>query len=415
MPAKYNYRGIQGAKYINGQIEAINRDEAAFLLKEQSIIISELVLASGQEDVDNPKGNDKQEQSTLSKKKVPFKSIIIFTKQLETMVRSGLPIIKTLDMLIAQTENPTLREITIQIMKKVQGGSMLSDAFCEYPLVFDNIYVNLLRAGEASGSIDTFLKKLVINMQKSEKIRSSIKGALTYPSVLFVVAISVIIIMMVKVVPVFQTMFQNAPGGLPASTQIVVGISDFIRDPMRGGLLAVVLGSIAVGFSVLMKRNFKFRRYLHYRFLKVKLFGELIRKSSLAKIAMVLGNLSAAGVPVIEALDIAENSVGNIAIQEALSNVRKGVFSGEPMSELFMAQPEIFDRTFSGMAAVGESTGNMDEMFESIASFYEEQMEEVIEQLTALLEPVMIVFMGVTIGFILLAMYQPMMNMGQAL
>jgi type IV pilus assembly protein PilC len=417
MPAKYKYKGIQGSKYVNGELEAINRDEAVFLIKEQGIIITGLTLTVGQERVDKltDKNKNKKSGSTLIKKKVSFDQLIIFTKHLEAMVRSGLPIIKTLDMLNDQTKDPVLREITMEIMKKVEGGSQLSDAFTDYPLVFNNIYVNLLRAGEASGRIDIFLKKLVVSMQKTEKIRSSIRSALIYPSVLFVVAVAVIALMMVYVVPVFQDMFKGAPGGLPAITQMVVDISEFIRDPMRGGLFAVLLIISAVTFSYAMKKNFKLRRFFHYKFLKVKLFGELIRKSSLAKIAMIQGHLSSAGVPVMEALDLAQTSISNIAIQEALDNVKEGLYSGEPMSESFKAQPDIFDATFSGMVAVGERTGNMEEMFESIASYYEDQMDDTIQHLTALLEPVMIVFMGVTIGFILVAMYTPMFQMGQTL
>jgi type IV pilus assembly protein PilC len=417
MPAKYKYRGIKGRKYVNGELEAIDRDEAAFLIKEQGVIIADLTLTAGQERVEELIDESKKEKSDsrLYKKKVPFDQLIIFTKQLETMIRSGLPIIKTLDMLIDQTKDPVLRKIIMIIRGKVEGGAQLSDAFTNYPLVFNNIYVNLLRAGEASGRIDLFLKKLVVSMQKTEKIRRSIRSALIYPSVLFVVAVAVIALMMVYVVPVFQDMFKGSPGGLPAITQVVVDISEFIRDPMRGGLFAVLLIISAVSFPYAIKRSFKLRRFFHYKFLKVKLFGELIRKSSLAKIAMVLGQLTSAGVPIMEALDIAQTSIGNIAVQEALDDVKKGVYSGEPMSELFRAQPDIFDATFSGMVAVGENTGNMEEMFESITSYYEDQMDDTIQQLTALLEPVMIVFMGVTIGFILVAMYTPMFQMGQVL
>jgi type IV pilus assembly protein PilC len=221
--------------------------------------------------------------------------------------------------------------------------------------------------------------------------------------------------MMVFVVPVFQEMFKGAPGGLPATTQAVVAISEFLRDPMGGGVAAIVIVVSVMLFSYIMKTNFKVRRFFHYKFLKVKLFGELIRKSSLAKIAMIQGHLTAAGVPVMESLDIAATSVSNIAIQEAMNEVKRGVYGGEPLSELYAKAPDIFDPTFSGMVAVGENTGNMEEMLESISMYYEEQMDETIQKLTALLEPVMIVFMGATIGFILVAMYTPMFKMGGTL
>jgi type IV pilus assembly protein PilC len=221
--------------------------------------------------------------------------------------------------------------------------------------------------------------------------------------------------MMVFVVPIFQDMFKNTPGGLPAATQSVVTMSEFIRDPMGGGVLAIGVISSSMFFSFLMRTNYKFRRSCHHGFLKVALFGDLIRKSSLAKIAMIQGHLTAAGVPVLEALDIAQTSVNNIAIREAMTEIKRGVYGGEPLSELFAKQSKIFDSNFSGMVAVGENTGNMEAMFESIAVYYEEQMDDTIQKLTASLEPIMIVFMGVTIGYILIAMYTPMFQMGQTL
>ncbi len=416
MAVVYKYKGISGSQYISGTVEGINRDEAAFKLKEKGYIITELTKVSGKE-LEEKKGKNKvaKEQVNLTKKKVPVDQIIIFTKQLETMVRAGLPILKTLNMLVEQTTDPVLKAIVQDIVKQVESGSQLSDSFATFPNVFDNIYVNLLRAGESSGKIDLFLKKLCISMDKSQKIRASIRGALIYPSVLFVVAVSVIAVMMVFVVPVFQEMFKGAPGGLPASTQMIITISEFLRDPMGGGVAAIVIVALVMLFSYIMKTSFKVRRFFHYKFLKVKLFGELIRKSSLAKIAMIQGHLTAAGVPVMESLDIAATSVSNIAIQEAMNEVKRGVYGGEPLSELFAKAPDIFDPTFSGMVAVGENTGNMEEMLESISMYYEEQMDETIQKLTALLEPVMIVFMGATIGFILVAMYTPMFKMGGTL
>ncbi len=416
MPAKYKYKGISGSQYVNGEIEALNRDEAAFKLKEKRVIITELTQVSGREraaEKDQPE--KKKKLPKLGKQKVPVDQLIIFTKQLETMVRAGLPILKTLDMLIDQTSNRVLREIIIDILKQVESGAQLSESFATYPSVFDDVYVNLLRAGESSGKIDLFLKKLVIGLEKSQKIRASIRGALIYPSVLFVVAVAVIAVMMVFVVPIFQDMFKNTPGGLPAATQSVVTMSEFIRDPMRGGVFAIGVISSSMLFSFFLRTNYKFRRSCHHKFLKVTLFGDLIRKSSLSKIAMIQGQLTAAGVPVMEALDIAQTSVNNITVREAMTEIKRGVYGGEPLSELFAKQPKIFDTNFSGMVAVGENTGNMEAMFESIAVYYEEQMDDTIQKLTASLEPIMIVFMGVTIGYILIAMYTPMFSMGKTL
>ena len=413
MSAKYSYKGIQSSKYTEGKIEALNKDEAAYKLKQQKIIITSLEKISGNEEVEEK--NTKTKISKKAPKKVPVHEVIVFTKKLETMIRAGLPILETIAMIQEQTEDQGLKWVIEKIHQDVESGTPLSDAFAKHSQVFSNVYINLLRAGESSGKVDLFLKKLVIGMEKDEKIRSSIKGALTYPIVLLVVATAVIILMMVYVVPVFQEMFAGAKGGLPAPTQIIVGMSEFLRDPLRGGFLAAVIAGIFFSASVAVKKSYKLRKLWHKMILKLPLFGELIQKSALSKIAMIQGNLTAAGVPVIEALDISASSIDNIIIHEAMIDVKRGVFSGEPLSKLFEKRKAIFPMTFTAMVSVGERTGNMEEMFESIALYYEEEMDSTVEKLTAMLEPIMIVFMGGTIGFILVAMYMPMFQMGGAL
>ncbi len=413
MAAKYSYKGVKGSKYTEGSVEAINKDEAAYKLKEQKIIITSLEKVSGKEE-----SQEKKEQTKKNKKapkKVPIHEVIVFTKKLETMVRAGLPILETIAMIEEQTEDPGLKWVISKIHQDVESGTPLSDAFAIHHQVFNNVYINLLRAGESSGKVDLFLKKLVIGMEKGEKIRSSIKGALTYPIVLLVVATLVIVLMMIYVVPVFQEMFAGAEGGLPAPTQIVVNISEFLRDPLGGGVLAAIIAGIAVTVSTTIKKSYKLRKLWHKLVLKLPLFGELIQKSALSKISMIQGNLTAAGVPVIEALDISASSIDNIIIKEAMVDIKRGVFSGEPLSKLFENKKSIFPMTFTAMVSVGEKTGNMEEMFESIALYYEEEMDVTVGTLTEMLEPIMIVFMGVTIGFILVAMYMPMFQMGGTL
>jgi type IV pilus assembly protein PilC len=411
MTAKYHYKGIQANKYTDGDIVAINKEEAAFKLKEQKIIITSLDKTSGKEETKKTK---KQKSKKIGKK-IPVHEIIVFTKKLETMVRAGLPILETISMIQKQTVNPGLKQIIEQIHNEIESGTPLSDAFSKHDEVFNNIYINLLRAGESSGQVDLFLKKLVIGMEKDEKIRSSIKGAMMYPIILFIVAMGVIALMMVFVVPVFQEMFANTPGGLPAITQIVVDVSEFIRDPVRGGLLASAIVGFSMVLSISVKKSYKIRRSWHKFLLNMPLVGNMIRKSSLAKIAMIQGNLTAAGVPVIEALDISATSNNNIIIQEAMIEVKRGVFSGEPLSQLFEKNPDVFPATFTAMVSVGEKTGNMEEMFESISLYFEEEMDGAVTRLTSMLEPIMIVFMGITIGFILVAMYTPMFRMGETL
>jgi len=412
MAAKYSYKGVKGTKYTEGTVEAINKDEAAYKLKEQKIIITSLEKVSGKEEIQKDK---KVKKNKKTPKKVPVHEVIVFTKKLETMVRAGLPILETISMIKEQTEHAGLRWVIEKIHSDIESGTPLSDAFAKHPNVFNNVYVNLLRAGESSGKVDLFLSKLVVGMEKDEKIRSSIKKALTYPIVLLVVAIAVIALMMIYVVPVFQEMFSGVEGGLPTPTKIIVSISEFLRDPLRGGVLAIIIAGIVFSTSFAIKKNFKVRKFWHKLILSLPLFGELIQKSALSKISMIQGNLTAAGVPVIESLDISASSVDNIIIKEAMVDIKRGVFSGEPLSKLFESRKTVFPMTFTAMVSVGERTGNMEEMFESIALYYEEEMDITVEKLTAMLEPIMIVFMGITIGFILVAMYMPMFKMGGAL
>ncbi|SVD04036.1 uncharacterized protein METZ01_LOCUS356890, partial [marine metagenome] len=311
-------------------------------------------------------------------KKIPIKEVIVFTKKFETMVRAGLPILESIKMIEKQTDHKGFRLIVENIHQSVESGNSLSDSFEQYPGAFDNIYINLLRAGESSGKVQLFLLKLVSNMEKQQKIKSDIKSALTYPIILLIVASAVVILMMLFVVPVFQDMFANTPGGLPGSTQMVVNISEFLRDPMRGGLFAISLVLVFVVLSFSIKKNYKLRRLWHRIVLKIPLFGGLVKKSSLAKIAMIQGNLRAAGVIEMEALDIAANSCKNLVIKEAMIDVKRGVFSGERLSDLFQKTPSIFASSFVALVSVGEKTGNMEEMYGSIASYYEEEMDVII-------------------------------------
>ena len=413
MAVTYAYKGILANKYTEGKVIAINKDEAAFKLKEDKIIITSLEKVSGKEEVIKAKKEVKEsKKKTKIPKKVPIEEVITFTKKFETMVRAGLPILETIKMIENQTEHKGFKLIVADIHQSVETGNTLSDSFEKYPGAFDNIYINLLRAGESSGKVQLFLSKLVINMEKQEKIKKSIKGAMTYPTILLIVAGAVVTLMLVFVVPVFEEMFAGKAGGLPAATQFVVNASNFLRDPLKGGVVAFLLVASFMGLSFAIRKNYKIKTAWHKLVLKLPLFGGLVSMSSLSKIAMIQGNLRAAGVPEMEALDIAASASNNVIIKEAMVEVRRGVFSGEPLSKLFEKTPSIFPPSFVALVSVGERTGNMEEMYGSIASYYESEMDVVIEKLTAMLEPIMMVFMGVTVGGILVAMYTPMFAMG---
>jgi len=403
----FQYKGISQGKYVEGEIEAINNAEAAHKLKEQKVIITKLTEFKKKKKVDK-----KKEKTSFSfGTGVKAKEILIFCKQFATMLRAGLPVLNTLNMLDEQTKAPNMKKIIVTIRKDLEAGNALSKCFSNHPKIFDTVVVNLIKAGEASGKLDTFLQKIVISLEKREKIKSQIKSALFYPGVLLSVAILVTIFMLIKVVPVFVKMYEGMGVDVPASTAAIMSASDFMRSASGGGLTLVIFIVSIIGLRYLIKTNYKIRKGWHQFTLKIPVFGNLIQKSILAKVSLVMGNLSQAGVDLLESIDIAKSVTSNTVVIEALENVKKGVFSGETLTKLF-AKEKIFPTTFSQLISVGEQTGSLDEMFGSIAIYYEEEFDVAVANLASLIEPIMIVFMGITIGGLMLAMYAPIFNVG---
>ena len=405
----FQYKGISLGKYVEGEIEALNNAEAADKLKQQKVIITKLTQAK------------KKKKEEKKKEKISFsfgtgikpKEILIFCKQFATMLKAGLPVLNTLNMLDEQTSAPAMKKVIISIRKDLESGNALSKCFEKHPKIFDTVVVNLIKAGEASGKLDTFLEKIVASLEKREKIKSQIKSALFYPAVLFTVAILVTIFMLINVVPTFVDMYSNMglADKLPNSTKIIMSASEFLRS--AGGLYSFfVLVLLVYGFRYLVKTKYEVRKAYHRFLLKMPVFGNLIQKSILAKVSLVLGNLNQAGVELIESLDIAKSVTTNTIVVEALENIKKGVFSGETLTKLFNKE-KVFPATFSQLIAVGEQTGSLDEMYNSVAKYYEEEFDTAVANLASLIEPIMIVFMGITIGGLMVAMYAPIMSVGE--
>lgn len=406
--AIFQWKGIEGNQLNSGEIEAPNSNLAREKLQDKSIVVTNIVLISGTEETGEIKHVSKKK---LRLKNVPNKDLMIFTKKFATMVRAGLPIMKTLHMLHSQTENKSLKLVLNEIVSSVEAGTSLSEAFSEHGKVFDVIYINMLKAGESSGKLTLFLEKLVIQLEKSEKIRNKVKGALRYPIILFSVAIGVITLMLIKVVPVFQQMFKSMGNNLPGPTQMIVNMSEFLRDPAKGGVLLIVIIAMFIGTKFLITKSPAARYKFDKMTLKIPILGDVIMKSTLAKIAMIQGNLSNAGVPVLEALSIISMTIKNVVFKEAFKAIQSGVSSGQPISALY-GENELFPNAFHQMLAVGEETGSMDEMLAATAHYYEEEFDLSVDQLTEMLEPIMIVFMGITVGFIIVAMYMPIFEIG---
>ena len=403
----YTYKGISAGKYIEGEVEALNQEEASHKLKADKVIITNLVRSKKKI---VKKEKKKASSFSFGKKKVTPQDIVIFSKQFATMVKAGLPILNVLVMLRDQVENPSLKEIIEDIRKSLEGGVTLSKCFNKYPKVFDNIYVNLIKAGEASGKLDVFLLKLVASLEKTEKVKKKIKGALMYPMVMFSTAMIVMVFMLIKVVPVFAKMYDGMGIPLPTPTRVIMTASDFMRG--SGGLtLFIVLTVSYFVFKYLTTKNEKIKFWWHGRVLKLPVFGDMILKSMLARISLIMGNLSAAGVNLLESIEIAKSVSNNVVITNALENVKKGVFSGDTLTKLFLKEP-LFPPTFSQLISVGEQTGSLDEMFTSVSNYYEEEFDTAVDNMSTLIEPIMIVFMGTMIGGLMIAMYSPIFNVG---
>ena len=404
----FTYKGIAEGKYVEGEIEAINQEEASHKLKEQKVIITNLIRSKKKKG--ESKAKSKGGGFSFGKKKVKVEDILIFSKQFATMVKAGLPILEVLGMLRDQLENPSIKELIEDIRKSLEGGVTLSKCFEKYPQYFDNVYCNLVKAGEASGKLDVFLLKIVDSLEKKEKIKKKIKSALMYPSIMFTVAVIVSAFMLIKVVPVFAKMYAGMGVELPGTTAAIMSMSDFLRG--TGGLV-LLFGSIGffVAFKYLTTKNEAIKYKWHKQILKLPVFGDLILKSLLARISLIMGNLSAAGVNLLESLEIAKSVSNNVVVTEALENVKKGVFSGDTLTKLFLKEP-LFPPTFSQLISVGEQTGQLDEMFNSVAMYYEEEFDGAVDNMSSLIEPIMIVFMGTMIGGLMIAMYSPIFNVG---
>ncbi|MDR4480090.1 MAG: type II secretion system F family protein [Nitrospira sp.] len=399
----YVGRNRQGA-VKKGELTAKTRDEAVDQLRKQQVVVTSLEEKSG-------KGG-KFKFSLGSG--LNDKDLVVFTRQFGTMINAGLPLIQCLDILATQSENKVLRETVGDVKNSVEAGSTFSDALKRHPKVFDDLYVNMIHAGEVGGLLDTILTRLAKHIEKTMKLKSQIKSAMVYPSAIVGVAVIIISVLMVWVIPVFAKMFLEMSGGrvgLPGPTQIVIDVSNFFQSywyAMAGAMVALVFA---------IKRYYATvngRVVIDRLLLKVPIVGDLIRKASVAKFTRTLGTLITSGVPLLEGLSICAKTSGNKVIEEALMNARVSISGGKTISEP-LAKCNVFPKMVTHMIAVGESTGALDAMLGKIADFYEDEVDQAVETLTSLLEPIMMVVLGTIIGFIVIAMYLPIFTMASAI
>jgi len=343
---------------------------------------------------------------------VSTRELVVFTRQFGTMIDAGLPLVQCLEILADQEPNKRFKDVLLQVKSEVEQGSTFADALRKHPRVFDELYVNLIQAGEIGGILDTILNRLGTYLEKNDSLKRKVKGAMVYPITILVVAMGVLVLLMVKVIPVFEQMFADFGGQLPGPTQMVVDTSHWMQANLVY-LLGGVFGSY-IGFSQARKRIPKFRYQTDAIALKLPVFGNLLRKTAVARFSRTFGTMIASGVPILDSLDVVARTAGNKVIERALFVTRAAISEGRTLAEP-LSEAKIFPGMVVQMVAVGEQTGAMDTMLAKIADFYEDEVDAAVAALTSMLEPLMMVFLGGSVGSILVAMYLPIFKIAETI
>ena len=386
-----------------GELTAKSRDEAVEQLRKQQVVVTSLEERAAKQGFAFKFGSG-----------VGEKDLVVFTRQFGTMINAGLPLIQCLEILSTQSESAALRTAVSEIKVHVEGGATFSDSLRKHSKIFDDLYVNMVHAGEVGGLLDTIMARLSKHIEKAMKLKGQIKSAMVYPAAILGIAGIVITVLMIWVIPVFEKMFKEMSGGkmgLPAPTQLVIDMSNFAQS-----YWFIILGVI-IGTVVGIKKYYatqQGRLAIDKFLLKLPIFGELIRKASVAKFTRTLGTLLSSGVPLLEALTICAKTAGNKVVEGALLDAKVSISGGKTISDP-LAKSGTFPKMVTHMIAVGESTGALDSMLGKIADFYEDEVDEAVTNLTTLLEPMMMVFLGITVGFIVVAMYLPIFTMAGAI
>lgn len=342
---------------------------------------------------------------------VTQKDLVVFTRTFATMIDAGLPLVQCLDILAGQVDNPAMRAVLVAVKTKVESGSTFADGLKDHPKVFDELYVQLVAAGEVGGILDTILNRLAAYIEKNEKLKRKVKGAMTYPVIVLVVAIAVTAVLMLKVTPTFEKMFKDFGGALPAPTQFVVDLSNWMQAyafHMAGAIVAAV-----VGFRAFLS-NPKGRVLWDKFVLKTPIFGPVVRKVAVARFTRTLGTMISSGVPILDALDVVAKTAGNRTVEAAIYYVRAKISEGKNIAGPLL-ETGVFPPMVVQMIGVGEATGAMDQMLSKVADFYDDEVDVAVAGLTSMIEPLMMVFLGGVVGGFLIAMYLPIFGLAGAI
>jgi type IV pilus assembly protein PilC len=389
------------ARAINGDlksatIEAPSRDDVIKQLRQLKLNVVK---------IDEGTANRKKRGGSIK-----MRDIVIFTRQFSTMINAGLPLVQALDILANQSENPALKEVTRQVMFDVESGNTVADALRKHPKAFSDLYVNMVSAGEAGGILDTILMRLAVFMEKNDALVRKVKGAMIYPGVIISVAAIAITVLLVFVIPTFENMFNSAGIELPLPTRIVIGLSRGLKSYWY-----MLIGAAIAAF-VSIKRYYATpggKLNIDRMMLKMPVLGDVLRKSAVSRFTRTLGTLISSGVSILDGLEITAKTSGNRVIQDAIMESRASIAGGETIAAP-LKKSAVFPPMVISMIAVGEQTGGLDEMLTKIADFYDEEVDAAVSGLLALMEPVMIVFLGVVVGGMVVAMYLPIFDMVNA-
>jgi type IV pilus assembly protein PilC len=397
MATTYLWKGRSpSGELLSGEYATESKDDLVSYLRKRKIIITSVRTKSGQININLP-----------GKSRVGVKDIGVFTRQFATMINAGLPMVQCLDILAQQTEKPPLRDAVAKVMSDVEGGSTLAEGLGRHPKIFSNLYVNMVEAGEAGGILDVILTRLATFLEKLDALQRKVKSALTYPTVVGVVALGATAFMLIFIIPTFAKMFTDFGGELPLPTKIVIGISDFLRA-FWWAILGGVIGAV-VGLKAYHKTEGG-RLTIDRLLLRIPVLGMVIRKGSVARFTRTLGTLISSGVPILSGLEITARTSGNKVVEMAVLSTRESISQGNTIAEP-LKSCGVFPPMVTQMISVGEQTGALDEMLDKIANFYDSEVDTAVDSLTAIIEPVMIVVMGTVVGGMLIAMYLPMFKL----
>ncbi len=396
--ATFVFKGkTSGGIFKKGELQAGNLAQATASLRRQNIIPVSVSQKKGL-------------VATLNSINIPglskgicTKDLAIFSRQFATMIDAGLPLVQCLEILSSQHDNAEFKKILVEVKTSVEGGSTFSDALGKHPKVFDSLFVNLVNAGEVGGILDTILNRLAIFLEKNEQLKSKIKGALTYPAAVIIIASLVVTGLLIFVVPIFENMFADFGQALPAPTQVVVMLSKFLQNYWY-----ILIGAI-VGIGVFINRahkTVKGRMIIDKLLLKAPVVGDLLRKTATARFTRTLGTMLSSGVPILEAMDIVSKTAGNAVVERAIMTSKDSLSQGKTLADPLI-ESKVFPGMVTQMIAVGETTGALDAMLGKIADFYEQEVDVAVEAMTSLIEPLLMAFLGVAVGGLVIALYLP--------